>query len=94
MNAGTNVQTYFGTAKSSGMTATEILAQHRLRIPCPRCIGGSVFHDRDDEYVCIQCGFSHYPERISRTKPTINNESGELAPQQLIDSINDSPKQI
>jgi hypothetical protein len=53
-----------------------------------------MFRDHDDEYVCIQCGFSHYHERASKTKPTINNESVEPAPLQFIDSINVSPKQI
>jgi ribosomal protein S27AE len=88
MNAGINGQTYFETAKSSGTTATESLAQHRLRIPCPRCIGGSMFHDRDDEYVCIQCGFSHYPERIGKTKPAANNGSNELTPLLVVESTN------
>jgi ribosomal protein S27AE len=88
MNSGINGHTYFRAAKSIGTTATATLAQPRLRIPCPRCIGGSMFHDRDDEYVCIQCGFSHYPERFSKTKPNANNGSNEFAPPLTSDSTN------
>lgn len=94
MNTGINGQTYYVPTKSLVRARTNNLAQSRLRMPCPRCIGGNMFRDHDDEYVCIQCGFSHYPERASKTKPTINNESAEPAPPQYIDSINVSPKQI
>jgi ribosomal protein S27AE len=92
VNAGINGQTYYVPAKSLVRARTNNLTQRRLRMPCPRCIGGNMFRDHDGEYICIQCGFSHYSERTSKTKPIINNEVGELMPQPSIDTINVSPK--
>ena len=92
MNAVINGKTYYVPAKSLVRARNNNLAQRRISMPCPRCIGGNMFRDHDDEYVCVQCGFSHYPERISKTKPACNKESDGLAPQSLIDSINVSPE--
>lgn len=38
----------------------------RVWIPCPRCIGGNMYHEGNGEYVCMQCGCSHYPDKIAQ----------------------------
>ena len=55
-----------GINRSSLKPNIDNLARHRSRIPCPRCIGGNMFRDCEDEYVCIQCGHSYYPNTVNK----------------------------
>lgn len=51
----------------------------RIWIRCPQCIGGSMYHEGNGEYVCMQCGCSYYPDKVAKIpiidKATEDNES-------------------
>jgi uncharacterized protein (DUF983 family) len=57
--------------KWSWKSKTANVTGRQTRIPCPRCIGGNMFRDSEDEYVCIQCGHSYYTNSINNTQITI-----------------------
>jgi uncharacterized protein (DUF983 family) len=44
------------------------MRERRNWIPCPRCIGGNMYRDTNDELVCIQCGCSYHPEQHQTAK--------------------------
>ena len=67
MTTETNERNYFRTAKEYAKTVTNHFNQHRNWIRCPRCIGGNMHHEDSDEFVCMQCGCSYYPDKGTQT---------------------------
>ena len=63
-----NGLTYYRTARAYVKAVTNRIKGRREWIPCPRCIGGIVYRETSGEHVCIQCGCSYYPDKL--TKPT------------------------
>ena len=57
--------TYQGTAARRGGSITIHFEKRRSWTPCPRCIGGNMYKDYNGEHVCIQCGFSISPNKIT-----------------------------
>jgi len=39
----------------------------RQLTPCPRCIGGKLVRDYDQEQVCVNCGWYPRPEPLPST---------------------------
>jgi ribosomal protein L37AE/L43A len=62
-----NERTYYRTAETLVKAAANHSEKRREWITCPRCIGGNMYRDNNGEYVCIQCGCSYYPGRVTKT---------------------------
>jgi ribosomal protein S27AE len=58
MTTGTETPTLLRAAAPVNKPVSNPYSARRLRMPCPRCIGGNMFLDHDGEYICIQCGNS------------------------------------
>jgi uncharacterized protein (DUF983 family) len=33
---------------------------------CPRCVGGNMHRELNGKFVCIQCGCSYYPDKVTQ----------------------------
>jgi uncharacterized protein (DUF983 family) len=67
----TNEQTYSKAANACITGVTNNLKQRRIWTRCPRCIGGNMYQEHKGEYVCIQCGCSYYPDRVTKTQQPV-----------------------
>jgi uncharacterized protein (DUF983 family) len=68
MTTEVKAQPGFGT-KANGVKGTIFhFKERRTWIPCPRCIGGNMYRDSNNELVCIQCGCSYRPDQHQSAK--------------------------
>lgn len=44
--------------------------EHRKWVSCPRCIGGNMYQESRHEYVCMQCGYHFYQNKLVK-KPEV-----------------------
>jgi uncharacterized protein (DUF983 family) len=44
--------------------------KHSRWISCPRCIGGNMYQESRHEYVCMQCGYHFYQNKLVK-KPEV-----------------------
>jgi hypothetical protein len=58
---------YYKTDKSFIATKVSSSAAHQNWIRCPRCVGGKMYRENKDEYVCLQCGCTTYSAEVAKT---------------------------